>query len=101
MDQVLPRVWVTRFLEPGAVPDGVDHVFVFGEGAPALTDESLADSGVAVTRATDTDLMLAALGKIRSDSPRQVVEFLENVHGLESRPSGETVPGHFRRYVYE
>jgi hypothetical protein len=133
MDQVLPKVWVTRSLEPGAVPDGVDHVFVFGERAPAVTPGSLGD-GVAVTRADDADieeyetfarladdvvyatkggqtvllvrrddgvLMLAALGKIRSDSPRQVVEFLETTHGLESRPYGPTLPGHFRQYVYE
>lgn len=132
MDQVLPKVWVARRLDPDAIPDRVDHVFVFGDGASVGSPDSLGE-GVAVTWAVDADvdefetfatladdvvyatkggrtvllvrrddavLTLAALGKIRSDSPRQVVEFLETTHGLESRPFGQTIPGHLRRYIH-
>ena len=131
MDQVLPKVWVARRLDPDAIPDRVDHVFVFGGGGAADSPDSVPDD-VEVTWAVDADvdefetfatladdvvyatkggqtvllvrrddavLTLAALGKVRSDSPRQVIEFLETTHGLESRPFGETLPGHLRRYI--
>lgn len=132
MDRVLPKFWVTRTLDPGDVPDRVDHVFVFGGDVSADPGESLAE-GVEVTWAVDEDLAefeafarladdvvyatkagksvlvvrrddavltLAALGRVRNDSPRQAVEFLETAHGLDARPFGETLPGHLRQYIY-